>query len=97
MRRCVISFLDLYKKTIRNISSAAITNITAEKMINLASILSTIAARYDIELVSCAEEIDLLSCGIKHGKCIDDKLIEEVFGLTLKIHKDKTQRANVDA
>jgi hypothetical protein len=92
-RRCVISFLDLYKKTVRNISPVAVTDITSEKMIDLAGALSVLASRYDIELVSCAEEIDLLSYGIKHGKCIDDKLIEEIFGLTLKIQKDKTQRA----
>lgn len=91
-RRCVISFLDLYKKTIRNISSVAISHITTENMIDLARVLSMTAARYDIELVSCAEEINLLSYGIKHGKCIDDKLIEEVFGSALQIGKDKTQR-----
>jgi DNA repair photolyase len=92
-RRCVISFLDLYKKTIRNISSVSVTDITVEMMIDLARALSILASRYGIELVSCAEEIDLVSYGIKHGKCIDDKLIEEVFGFALQIEKDKTQRA----
>lgn len=92
-RRCVISFVDMYKKTIRNISSVSINNITSRNMLDLARELSMIAARYDIELFSCAEEIDLLSHGIKHGKCIDDKLIEEVFGFTLQIDKDKNQRA----
>lgn len=91
-QRCVISFVDLYKKTIRNISSVSINNITGRNMLDLARELSVIAARYDIELFSCAEEINLLSCGIKHGKCIDDKLIEEVFGFALQIDKDKNQR-----
>ena len=91
--RCVISFLDLYKKTVRNIAPIAVTDITAEMMIDLARALSLLASRYDIELVSCAEKIDLLSHGIKHGKCIDDKLIEEICGFALQIEKDKTQRA----
>jgi hypothetical protein len=91
--RCVISFLDLYKKTVRNIAPLAVTDITAEMMIDLARALSLSASRYNIELVSCAEKIDLLSHGIKHGKCIDDKLIEEVCGFALQIEKDKTQRA----
>ncbi len=91
--RCVISFVDLYKKTIRNMSSANIHEFPVSKMIETAKILRSIASRYNFELVSCAEEIDLSAMGIKHGKCIDDKLIEEISGFSLNISKDKNQRA----
>lgn len=91
-RRCVISFLDLYKKTMRNISTLKLVTISAQYMVEIAKSLSSIASRYDIELVSCAEAIDLEPFGIKHGKCIDDKLIEEISGYGLDIGKDKTQR-----
>jgi len=51
-----------------------------------------IGKNYGISLVTCAEEINLKKFGIKHGSCIDDKLIEEISGYTLKIGKDKNQR-----
>jgi DNA repair photolyase len=91
--RCVISFVDLYKKTMRNMSSVSIHDFPVSKMIETAKVLNSIASYYGFELVSCAEEIDLSQMGIKHGKCIDDKLIEEISGYSLNITKDKTQRA----
>ena len=46
-----------------------------------------------MEIVSCAEEIDLQPFGVRPGKCIDDKLIADVFGLEVLGKKDATQRA----
>ncbi len=90
--RCVISFVDMYKKTMRNMSAIKLSDITTDKMIKLSVMLNKICSKYDIELASCAEVVDLAACGIKHGKCIDDKLIEEISGFTLNIAKDPTQR-----
>jgi DNA repair photolyase len=92
-RRCVISFVDMYKKSKRNMASVPVFDITVEQMIELATILSRISSKYKIELTSCAEMVNLEPYGISHGKCIDDKLIEEIFGFTLNIQKDPTQRA----
>jgi DNA repair photolyase len=91
-RRCVISFVDMYKKSKRNMASVPVVEIQAEQMIEMAAILSKISSRYNIELASCAEIIDLAQYGIIHGKCIDDKLIEEISGLALNVKKDPTQR-----
>jgi len=91
-KRCVISFVDLYKNIIRNMSPINVHNFTPEFIINLSSSLNNIANKYDIELTTCAEEIDLGKIGISHGKCIDDKLIDEVFGIKLNIGKDENQR-----
>lgn len=90
--RCVISFVDMYKKTMRNMSAIKLSAITTNKMIKLSVILKKICSKYDLELTSCAEVVDLATYGIKHGKCIDDKLIEEISGFTLNIEKDPTQR-----
>ena len=91
--RCVISFVDMYKKSKRSMASIAGIEILAEQMIETASILSRISSEYNIELTSCAEIIDLEQYGINHGKCIDDKLIEEISGFTLAVKKDPTQRS----
>jgi len=91
-RRCVISFVDMYKKTMRNMSSLKIYEIKGEQMIELSAHLKNICIKNDIELTSCAEIADLTTYGIKHGKCIDDKLIEEISGFRLDVEKDPTQR-----
>jgi DNA repair photolyase len=92
-RRCVISFVDMYKKTMRNLASSRVTEITSDQMIELSVILKRVCLKYNIELTSCAEIADLSEYGISHGKCIDDKLIEEISGFTLDISKDTAQRA----
>jgi DNA repair photolyase len=90
--KCVISFVDYYKKTIKNLSGISYRMLNRDQITEIASKLSQIAMSNNITLSTCAEEIDLLSLGICHGKCIDDKLINEVFGFTLNINKDKFQR-----
>jgi len=91
-KRCVISFVDLYKKAVGNMSSINLSKNANSEIIEISKTLSNISSNYDIELTSCAEEIDLKKYGIAHGKCIDDKLIYEIFGTHLNIKKDKNQR-----
>lgn len=90
--RCVISFIDLYKKCSRNLLGLKIENLTQKDMRNIAKSLSNIASEYNMQIVSCAEDINLSEIGIEHGKCIDDKLISEISGQELDIQKDKSQR-----
>jgi hypothetical protein len=54
--------------------------------------LAQIAQANDMEMVSCAEELDLQPFGIRPGKCIDDDLIARVFGLQVSHAKDPGQR-----
>jgi hypothetical protein len=46
-----------------------------------------------MEVQSCGEKIDLSPWGIDRGKCIDDRLISSLFGLTPAPDKDRGQRA----
>lgn len=41
---------------------------------------------------SCASELDLANYGVLPGKCIDDDLIQEVFGIDVTHEKDPGQR-----
>lgn len=89
---CIISFLDFYRKTERNMKLIRPLNISKEDMLNIGEKLSKIAKLYNIRMETCSEEIDLSSFGIKHSKCIDDNLISRIVGQNLNIDKDKNQR-----
>lgn len=88
--RCVISFVDLYKKTVSNTRELMMKEPTDMEMHFLAHNLSSIAKDYGMEIVSCSESIDL--DGVRHGCCIDRNLIEEIVGYKIDVKKDKNQR-----
>ncbi len=91
--RCVISFLDLYKKTERNLRPIGKTLMSEDVMLRLAELISPIAAEYGLFLETCSEKIDLLTpFGIRHGKCIDPSLISQIIGQELDVGKDPNQR-----
>ncbi len=89
---CVISFVDLYKKTIRNLKGIEVREPNVSEMIELSSKLLQIAQSYGMKIQTCSEAIDLDRLGIPHGKCIDEKLIEHLIGWPLDVSKDKNQR-----
>ena len=91
-RKVVISFMDLYVKTERNTRGLHICNLSEEEMRTLAGQMVDIAGRYDMQVESCAEAVDLQSVGVKHGCCIDQKLLEEIIGCPLIGNKDRNQR-----
>ena len=92
--KVVISFADPYKKITKKLEALKYQDIleTKSKLYELAKIMSDIATSRNMLIESCSEEIDLDYCNIKHGKCIDDNLIENLFNINLNIHKDKNQR-----
>ena len=90
--KCVISFLDLYRKTERNLKEINILPIDKDGMFELAEKFSKIASKYNVTIETCSEEIDLSKFNINHGKCIDDRLISKIVGEKLSIDKDPNQR-----
>lgn len=92
VRKCTLSFLDLYKNTERNMLHLNLHPIAEEEMITLAQGLSQIAQGYDLSLDTCAEKIDLSDFGISHAHCIDSHLLEQLCGCNLILDKDKNQR-----
>ncbi|MDO6543686.1 DUF1848 domain-containing protein [Photobacterium sanguinicancri] len=96
-KRVVISFSDFYKKTERNLASIKdlhYTDITKNpNMLNeLVSYMSSVANQFGMSIETCAEEIDTSTSGVAHGKCIDDTLINDLFGLSVGDIKDSGQR-----
>ncbi len=91
-RRCVISFMDFYRKTVNNIKDLNVKPFEAEDRRLLSRSLADIARCYGLELEACAEDMDLSRYGVARARCVDEKLLEK-FGRALKIPKDKNQRA----
>lgn len=90
--KCVISFVDLYKKTQRNMGSIQV-RMGETAMYQVAEALSLIAKDHGLVLETCSEQIDLTTLDIKHGKCIDDDLISALSGRRLVAKKDPNQRS----
>lgn len=79
--RCIISFIDLYEKTKRNFPGVKEVSEADQKF--LASSLSRIAAETGIRIESCAEKLDLTSCGVEKGACVSREIIEAATGTHL--------------
>lgn len=90
--RCVISFFDRYKKTERNMKTIPVMPIDYQEMLEIGGRFSSIADKYGLTVETCSELIDLSSAGIKHGSCIDERIVERIIGQELRIGKDKYQR-----
>lgn len=91
-RKCIISFLDLYKNTQNNTKNLGLLPLREKEMVEIAQRFSEIAHNNGLVLESCSEAIDLDKYGIQHGHCIDCNLFEELLGCRLDLDKDKNQR-----
>jgi len=90
--KCMISFIDLYKKCQRNLKTIEPLDFNDDIKRLLSENIFRIAQSYGLKLETCAEDVDLSSIGIPHGKCIDDNLISQICGGEIEYGKDKTQR-----
>lgn len=90
--KVVISFLDMYGKTVRNMRGISVASLEENEMVSIACRLAETAHKYGMEAVSCAEAVDLSSAGVAHGSCIDPEIIGRLLGGTVKSGKDRNQR-----
>jgi len=96
-RRCTISLVDVYRKAAARMGGLKARGLNLrppsgpdfEAMIRS---MVAIAGANGMEIVSCAEEVDLIPFGVRPGKCIDDRLIARVFGIRVTHAKDPSQR-----
>jgi len=89
----VISFIDFYAKTKRNMANLSIQTVPTDEILPFAAKLAAIAASHGMKMESCAEKIDLQSVGISHGSCIDKRRMEDIIGCGISVKRDKAQRA----
>ena len=96
-RRVVVSIVDMYRKIEKRLkklegTQAAVRSCDAGDFGPLMCRLAELAGENGMEIVSCAEEVDLRPFGILPGKCVDDRIISEAFGVEVPATKDPAQR-----
>ena len=97
-RRCVVSLLDVYPKVRKNLCGAdpagfSLLDWDERAFGPLMRSLARTASSHGMQMLSCAESIDLSPYGIAPGKCIDDGLIFRLFGVRASSRKDPGQRS----
>jgi hypothetical protein len=98
--RSVVSIMDFYRKSTRRLRQLADQGVeivpfdgsSGPRFEDPMRGLVSSAHENGMEIVSCAEEIDLQAYGIRPGKCIDDDYIRQVFGIDVTHDKDPCQR-----
>jgi hypothetical protein len=95
--RSVISIMDVYRKTQKRLQSLEeqgieLLDCEGQAFDDLMHALVRISSENGMEIVSCAEKIDLQPYGIRPGKCVDDEYIAKVFGINVTDKKDPSQR-----
>ena len=96
-RRVVVSIVDMYRKIEKRLkklegTSAAVRPCDAGDFEALMRRLARLAGENGMEIVSCAEEVDLRPFGILPGKCVDDRVIADAFDIEVLGTKDPAQR-----
>lgn len=91
-KKCIISFVDMYKNTLKHGQDLGMKQITDADMHMIGQAFSDIAERYGMELSTCSENIELGEYGISHARCIDGELFEKITGYRLNVEKDRNQR-----
>lgn len=98
-RRSVVSVMDHYTKARGRLAGLTRegyalfdSDKVAEALPRLIPALVSAAGQAGMEIVSCAEALDLARFGVHPGKCVDDGYIKEVFGIDVTGRKDPSQR-----
>lgn len=79
--KLVFSFADIgvYKKVQNNLSETNYIEFDTHTMKEFASGLQELNRKWNLEISTCSEHIDLDVYGITHNKCIDDDLMIKLF------------------
>jgi len=98
-RRCILSLMDTYHKTELRVGAVLEWERDvvrdAERFPGVEELLAglaRIAAEHGIRVEACSEDRDLSSLGIGRAKCVDDRLLAELFGGEWPHGKDPGQR-----
>jgi hypothetical protein len=91
--RCIISFLDDYRKIRSRMRHIGYILPDKEIMGEIAGQFADTAGKRGITLFTCSHDIDLSCQGIMHSRCIDSELVEYISGRrVLQVKKAGSQR-----
>ena len=88
----VISFIDLYSKTLKNFPSAK--EVTSDERLIIGKEFARIGQKYGIRVRSCFEGNDLAPFGVDASGCITKSILEKSLGTRLSIPKETNPRQN---
>ena len=88
--QCVISFIDLYEKTLRNFQG--IRSVTRQDQEKLVAAFSEIAKENDLQIHLCCENADLVRENVDAEGCMSKSVLEKALGCRLQVPKRKTAR-----
>lgn len=80
--QCVISFIDLYKKTIKNFPQ--VTEVSKADQFFLAERLVEIGKKFDIEIYTCLEDPAFARFGVNTTGCMSRLVLERAIEKSLK-------------
>lgn len=87
---CIISFIDLYKKVIKNFPQARM--VSREERLIIGKAFSNIGRKYGITIKTCAEGNELEPFGIDCSGCLTQSVYEKALHTRLDMPKRKGQR-----
>lgn len=88
---CVISFIDLYQKVMRNFPE--VKEVKREDRLEIAKEFVRIGKKYDIHIKSCAEGNELDDFGVDCSGCMTVDVYEKAIDCSLKVPKQKGARS----
>lgn len=88
---CVISFIDLYKKVVRNFLE--VKTVGKEDRITIGKEFARIGEKYGITVKSCAEGNELAPFGVDCSGCMTASVYEKAIGCSLNVPKIKGARS----
>lgn len=98
-RRVVVSVVELYRKTERRVGALYVWGEelarapeASPETPELLSRLKGIADAHGMVIEACGREADYAPLGIAKTRCVDDRLLHELFGGTWPSAKDRGQR-----
>lgn len=98
-RRCIISMVQIYRKSIKRLNDLEKEGIqlhdwNAAAISPLLESLAYTARHCEMDIFSCCQDTDYSLLGVRPGKCIDAKYLSDVLGIRLEQKKDPSQREN---
>lgn len=87
---CIISFIDLYEKVLRNFPQVRM--VSREERLKIGKTFVEIGRKYGITIKACAEGEELKNYGIDCNGCLTKATYETALGARLNMPKIKGQR-----
>lgn len=89
--KCVVSFIDLYAKTVRNFPEVRAVSALEQRI--LIDAFSGCAAQNGMRIYLCCEDAGLAGKNVDAGGCLSQQVLESALGLKLRVPRKKPARS----